>query len=166
MIREVAGDKHAVPGEEEVERLRANGVQPRVLSHEHLEAQEKHAKDIIHDSACLIVFFFATCPPFVISCFLNLVGLYPPLWFDMLSGLRLKTKIPIDVFFVWTMRSVQVRMRGGGRMARARELVALRSQTCCSKAQASFDCAPQKRRSVHALFTHVCGTNMLLQSAS
>ena len=57
----------------------------------------KQAWAVLMRGVILVVLFFSLWGHFAFACLFSLLKIYQPVWFDMLGGLCLKIKVPIDV---------------------------------------------------------------------
>lgn len=70
------------------------------------------AMSIVKSGVTLIVLFFIFWGPFAVTCLLNLVGVSPPIWYDMLCGVLAKAKAPVDIFYVLNLPAVKAGRSG------------------------------------------------------
>ena len=79
----------------------------KLLQTNSLDGEGKMAKSVLVRGMVLVVLFFTFWGPFALSCLLNLIKVYPPVWYDILCGILAKLKVTVDVYTVWSLPAVQ-----------------------------------------------------------
>jgi len=79
----------------------------KLLQTNSLDGEGKMAKSVLVRGMVLVVLFFTFWGPFALSCLLNLIKVYPPVWYDILCGILAKLKVAVDVYTVWSLPAVQ-----------------------------------------------------------